>query len=59
MIQARYRLVDKGNVIGEQVQEFDNLDLALSEQYEGMDILSRENPSARWVEMVVLQGGNG
>ena len=55
-VTVRFRLIEKGNVKGEQVQEFDNLQLAESEQYDGMDPLDiSHNPAAQWVDMTVLE----
>ena len=56
-VTVRFRLVDKGKVKGEQVQEYDNLQLAESEQYDSMDPLDiAHNPGSRWVDMQVIGG---
>ena len=39
------------------MQEFDNLQLAESEQYDSMDPLDiAHNPGSRWVDMQVIGG---
>lgn len=53
-VKVEFVLVDRGQEMGRQQQEFDNLSLAQQEQEDGMDVCSRTNVEGRWVDLRVL-----
>jgi hypothetical protein len=56
MISVRYRLIEKGRVLGEQVKEYDHTAMASKameeDAFAGMDIAEqiRRGESVKWIE---------
>ena len=54
-VLVRFRLIDKGEVIGVQEQEYERIDLAELDQYAGYEVFDRNNPEMMWIEMKVIK----